>query len=190
MHPIIRLLSLYGAFSLVESFGATTGAFDLLKVATSLFPGNSNSANHLNSELARDNPKAFTFMGHRELLGVHLLANYIPRISSDQLDENSKPSNLFLSSEDQNQFEENAKETNKKKTFSRAGVGQQKIHQRVQLHVGANSHYFFDGRPNEGNNTEYEENDTESRQSISQDYFSDGLSNASFFLISILVLSS
>ena len=89
-------------------------------------------------------------MGHRELLGVHLLTNNIPRISSDQ-------------------FEENAKATIKKNTFSRAGVGQQKIHQRVQLHVRAKSNYFFDGRPNEGNDTEYEGDETESRQSISQD---------------------
>ena len=89
-------------------------------------------------------------MGHRELLGVHLLANKIPRISL-------------------NQSKENTKSTIKKNTFSRAGVGQHKIDLRLQLHVGAISDYFFDGRPNVGNDTEYEGVKTESRQSISQD---------------------
>ena len=105
----------------------------------------------------------------------------------DQLNENSKTSNLFRLLQNSNQFEENAKATIKKNTFSRAGVGQQKIHQRVQLHVRANSDYVFGCRPNEGNDTAYEGNDTESQQSISLNH---GLLNASFFIISILALSS
>ena len=80
MYTMRWILVLFGVFSLVKSFTATALVFDVHEVATSRSSGNSNSANHPNLVhlLAnRDNPKSLTFMGHRKLYVVHLLANHI-----------------------------------------------------------------------------------------------------------------